>query len=86
MRVIAFVICFSIDQSKPDLNATLMNIFWVFFFLKDLMVRNYLKFLLEELGKNGLKLENMKGQSYDKDSHMRGDKLGVKSRIKTLNP
>lgn len=43
-------------------------------------------YLLEELAKNGLQLNNMRGQGYDNGSNMKGKNVGVQKRILEVNP
>ncbi|GFT27606.1 DUF4371 domain-containing protein [Trichonephila clavipes] len=42
--------------------------------------------IVEKRKKLGLNLLDMRGQAYDNGANMRGEKSGVQSRIRTLNP
>ncbi len=78
--------CVSIDQSELEFECKINEHFLGFLPIERSTGKELSQVLLEELEKNGLKLENMRGQGYDNGSNVRCDKLEIQSRIKTLNP
>lgn len=82
-----FVVRFvSIQESESEVQVNINEHFLGFLPIGRSLGKELSEVLLEELEKNRLKVENMRGQGYDNGSNMRGGKLGVQTRIRNINP
>nr|XP_042913733.1 zinc finger MYM-type protein 1-like [Parasteatoda tepidariorum] len=82
-----FVVRFvSMQESESEVQVNINEHFLGFLPIERSTAKELSEVLLEELEKNRLKVENMRYQGYDNGSNMRGEKSGVQTRIRNINP